>query len=148
MAISGTTGWTGGTIGGLSLPSASYDPSLVTYVNGVELVVSQWEFTLLFSQISGTVQPAQADAEPTDEPRVQVTKSLIGRFAMSPQHTKAFLEILRQRVAAYEEQYGELPAIPLLLPGTGAPGGEGSTPSQTSDLTAEPTSPEESSQGG
>jgi hypothetical protein len=133
---------------GISLSPAAYDPGLVTYINAVEMIVSQWEFTLLFSQISGTVQPAPTEVEPTVEPSVKVTKNLIGRFAMSPQHAKAFLEILRQRVVAYEEQYGELPAVTTLLAGEQAASSEDSTPSRTSELPAEPTSPEEPSQGG
>jgi hypothetical protein len=148
VAVSGSTGWTGGSVGGISLPTATYDAGLVTYINGVEILVSQWEFTVLFSQISGTIQPAKAGAESAVGPHIQVTNTLVGRFAMSPQHAKALLEILRQRVEHYEAQYGELPALSLLLPGTEAQGGEGSTPSPTSDLPAEPTSPEESSQGG
>jgi hypothetical protein len=148
VVVSGGTGWTGGTVGGISLPTATYDAGLVTYINGVEILVSQWEFTVLLSQISGTIQSSQAGPEPAAEPRVQVTKTLVGRFAMSPQHAKALLEILRQRVEHYEAEYGELPALSLLLPGAETQGGEGSTPSPTSDLPAEPTSPEESSQGG
>lgn len=148
MVVSGGTGWIGGNVGGVGLSPTTYDAGLLTYVNAVEMIVSQWEFTLLFSQISGTVQPAQADEESAVEPRVQATKNLIGRFAMSPQHAKALLEILRQRLDAYEAQYGELPAISLLLPGTETRGGEGSTPSPASELPVEPTSPEEPSQGG
>lgn len=127
----------------------TYDAGLVTYVNGVEIVQSQWEFTLLFSQISGNPQPpVQPGTESRTEPRVQLTKTLVGRFAMSPQHAKAFVEILRQRVQAYEDKFGVLPAYQLLL----APeeqGDEGSEPSPSSDLPAESpsTSPEESSHG-
>jgi hypothetical protein len=148
MVASGGTAWGGGTGGTISLSSPTYDAGLATYVNGVEILASQWEFTLLFSQISGSLQPSQSAAEPGAAPDVQVTKTLVGRFAMSPQHAKALVEILRQRVEGYEAQFGALPALSLLLPGSEVQGGEGSGPSPRSDLPAEPTSPEESSQGG
>lgn len=145
MVVSGGTVWGGGGVGSSSL---TYDAGLATYVNGVEILASQWEFTVLLSQISGTLQPSQPVAESEVEPAIKVTKTLVGRFAMSPQHAKALVEILRQRVEAYEAQYGALPALSLLLPDSETQGGDGSEPSPTSDLPAEPTSPEEPSQGG
>lgn len=139
------------------------DAGLATYVNGVQILASQWEFTLLFSQTSATPGAQQ----PGEELAVQVTRNLVGRFVMSPQHAKAFAEILRQNVQKYEEQHGE---IPLMLAPEGpasaeepAPGGEAAPPPEEAvrrvveaarpkpdnDLPAEPptTSPEESSHG-
>jgi hypothetical protein len=72
----------------------------------------------------------------------------VGRFAMSPQDAKALVEILRQRVEAYEAQYGALPALSLLLPTPEKQGSEGTQPSPQNDLPAESTSPEKPPQGG
>jgi len=85
----------------------SADSGLAAYVNGVQVLVSQWDFTLLFSQASGTPGVPQAG----EEPSIQVTRNFIGRFAMSPQHAKAFSELLRRNVQLYEAQYGEIPVL-------------------------------------
>ena len=126
------------------------DTGLATYVNGAEILTSQWEFTLLFSQVSATPRPEQAGAEPA----YQVTKSLVGRFAMSPQHAKAFVEAMHQNVRSYEEQFGEIPLFPqerAVPPPEEAVRRvvEAAGPEPEGDLPTEPpaTSPEESSNG-
>jgi hypothetical protein len=120
------------------------DAGLATYVNGVEILASQWDFTFLFSQVSAT--PRQL--KPGEEVGVQVTKNLVGRFVMSPQHAKAFVEILRQNVQTYEDQHGEIPLLGTTLEQLAPQVIDAPQPEPTVDLPTEPpTSPEEPSHG-
>lgn len=42
----------------------------------------------------------------------EVSNYLVERIVMSPQHTKAFLRVLAENVARYEERMGEIVAEP------------------------------------
>jgi hypothetical protein len=42
--------------------------------------------------------------------------NLVQRVVMSPEHAKAFLELLRESVANYEEQFGEIKPAPKQPP--------------------------------
>ena len=85
----------------------AFDGGLATYVNGVQVLASQWDFTILFVQTSATASGKQ----PSEQFGIEVTRNLVGRFVMSPQHAKAFAEILRQNVQTYEAQHGEIPLM-------------------------------------
>jgi len=66
-----------------------------TYANNAQLEVSNWDFRLIFGEVTGREGETLCV-----EQRVAV--------AMSPQHTKALLELLTRHVAAYEERVGQI----------------------------------------
>ncbi len=66
-------------------------PSL--YVNSAQFVITNWDLRLLFGEIV-----PDADGGLKTEPRASIV--------MSPQHMKAFLEILNARFAEYEKANG------------------------------------------
>jgi hypothetical protein len=81
-----------------ALPTS--ETTVPIYANGVEVVFSQWDFTFNLSHLFGTG---------TEEGKPAVGKQSVARVVMSPQHTKAFLSVLRQNVGAYEERFGPIP---------------------------------------
>jgi len=71
------------------------DSAPVFYVNSTGIRVSQWDF--LFQM--GTIAAMSSDG-------IKVKEGL--RVYMSPQHTKAFLELLAKQVKIYEEQFNTI----------------------------------------
>jgi hypothetical protein len=78
---------------------------LVQYCNAAQVIATEWDISLDFSQL--VPFPPQ---EPGGQP--SVARNTVARIIMSPQHAKAFSELLRQNVADYERQHGELPLLP------------------------------------
>ena len=87
------------------------DGGALPYVNGVQVVFSPWDFQLLFSQLSGMIvgdTPDQTNQE----------SRMISRLIMSPQHAKAFLQLLANNISTYEQNFGEIPDL-LSVDGSG-----------------------------
>ena len=72
-----------------------------SYCNAVQMWFSQWDFAFEFSLLAA-VPPSEAGQQP------QVMKYVVDRVIMSPQHAKAFLDVLRKNVEQFEQQHGEL----------------------------------------
>jgi hypothetical protein len=72
------------------------DSSPVFYVNSTGVRITQWDFLFQLGTIS----------EVTDA-GVKVKENL--RVYMSPQHTKAFLDLLSRQVRVYEEKFHAIP---------------------------------------
>ena len=89
-----------GNIEGVPLSVPSLPPTPSRYCNSVLLNSSQWDFTLHFAQL------VPAPSTPGEAPSIQYLP--IESIAMSPQHTKAFLSVLRQHVETWENQFGEI----------------------------------------
>lgn len=71
------------------------------YSNNVQILLSTWDFTFEFSQLLlGT--PDEENQPPT------LSVGAAQRIIMSPQHAKAFLNVLRENVAQWEQQFGEI----------------------------------------
>jgi Protein of unknown function (DUF3467) len=88
----------------LALPPLQPSGQLPRYANNVNLNVSAWDFTITFTHlVAGPI------AGPDQEP--EIANYLVERIVMSPQHTKAFLNLLTENVARYEERMGEV-AVP------------------------------------
>jgi len=64
------------------------------YSNSVQLVVGPWDFTFTFGEVK----------KPGDNPVVENQVAVI----MSPQHAKAFANILMNHVSEYEKKIGEI----------------------------------------
>lgn len=75
------------------------------YCNGVQIVISSWDFNFEFYQVVPI--PGEQEGEPTT-----LSRNVVQRTVMSPQHAKAFLEVLRQNVAAWEAQFGQIQSPP------------------------------------
>lgn len=84
--------------------SNSADPR---YTNGVQVMYSPWDFHVYFVRATPTLK--QIDGAQTIETGEQV----VDRVVMSPQHAKAFLEVLRDNVQKYESQHGEIPVVSI-----------------------------------
>ena len=84
--------------GGLSSPPSQYS-------NGAQIVISVWDFNFEFYHVVPI--PSEQEGEPPT-----LSRSVVQRVVMSPQHAKAFSEILGQNVAAWEQQYGEIQPPP------------------------------------
>jgi|SRR4051812_35284190 hypothetical protein len=82
-------------------------PSLGTYANDVNVSNSPWDFVFDFAQLVG----APRVAPPAEGEDAEVLKHVVGRFVMSPQHTKAFLQVLAENIARYEAQWGDIPDV-------------------------------------
>jgi hypothetical protein len=67
----------------------------------VNLNVSAWDFTFTFTHLVAT--PKGGPDEPPE-----IANYLVERIVMSPQHTKAFLRVLSENMAQYEERMGEV----------------------------------------
>lgn len=72
------------------------------YSNSVNLVVTPWDFTFSFGEIK---QPGEKT----------VIENLVG-IVMSPQHAKAFANILISKVHEYEKSIGEIKVPGLASP--------------------------------
>lgn len=73
----------------------------VSYCNGVQISVSQWDVTCLFFH-SIPVPVDQAD------PAAQQERRLVQGVVMSPQHAKALAGLLRRHVEGWEQVNGEI----------------------------------------
>jgi hypothetical protein len=71
------------------------------YCNNAQILTSSWDFNFEFSQLVPI--PSEREGEPP-----VVSKNAVQRIVMSPQHAKAFSNILKQNVEQWEQQFGEL----------------------------------------
>ena len=74
------------------------------YANSVQMRVNIWDFFLVF----GTLQQQS-------ETQVEI-RNFQGIY-LSPQQAKAFLGLLQQNVAGYENAFGEIKLDPRMAPG-------------------------------
>lgn len=88
---------------------AMHAPS--SYCNGMQIYVTQWDVTLEFFQLIPLPHEEEGAVEGGVSPVIATGRKLIQRIVMSPQHAKAFLEVLGQNVAEYEKLYGEVPLL-------------------------------------
>lgn len=72
------------------------------YVNSFEIFWSQWDFLYSFQHVF------KLPGNPGEIEKVEMDRSLVSRMVMSPQHAKAFLEVLRAQVEKFENKYGEI----------------------------------------
>lgn len=73
------------------------------YVNAVNIIVTNWDFRLLLGEV-GPVSGGKVGIKP------------LASIVMSPEHTKALLQVLTKNVADYEKQHGEIAwKVPQLL---------------------------------
>jgi hypothetical protein len=75
------------------------------YCNSAKIVISFFDFNFEFSQ-RVPVPGGQAGELSA------VSANLIQRIVMSPEHAKAFLELLQRNVAEYEGQFGQIKPVP------------------------------------
>jgi hypothetical protein len=86
-----------------------------TYINGVSITVSPWDFCLLFSR----ALPAEPLSEdPQARPNAQRERrelamqgEVVQRIVMSPEHAKAMVSQLAENVAMFESEFGTIPAV-------------------------------------
>ncbi len=76
------------------------NPPSSIYANQVELQITNWDFRFRF----GEVIDQQSDGASVAER---------ARIIMSPQHTKAFLNVLSENVRKYEAAFGEIRVNPI-----------------------------------
>jgi hypothetical protein len=82
-----------------------------TYVNGIQIVYSPWDFSLLLSRAVPTEFHPEAPAEGQVRFRVEAVPQFVETLVMSPQHAKAMLKALEDNIKAYEKDHGEIPLI-------------------------------------
>jgi hypothetical protein len=70
------------------------------YANSIQLQVNVWDFRVVFGEIQDS----------TDE-AIRIEEQV--RVTMSPQHTKAFLDLLSTHVQKYEAAFGEIRTSPI-----------------------------------
>jgi len=76
----------------------------IQYCNAAQVIATEWDVSLDFAQLVLTL-PQQPGESPS------VVRNPLTRIVMSPQHAKAFLELLKRQVADYERQHGEIPLL-------------------------------------
>ena len=76
-------------------------PSLPRYCNATNVMFSQWDVMFEFSQIVAT-----PPGTPDDAP--QVARHVVERLIMSPQHAKAFSQVLSENIKHFEAEHGEI----------------------------------------
>jgi Protein of unknown function (DUF3467) len=83
-----------------------------SYCNAVQIFFSPWEFNFELAHLAPEVriEPMEPSGQ-APEPAVEVHKHIVAKVVMSPQHTKALLKVLRDNVANYEGQFGEIPDV-------------------------------------
>jgi hypothetical protein len=86
-------------------PTAGPSP----YCNNAKITLSFFDFYIEFLQ-NVPVLGGQTGVPPENAP------NLVQRIVMSPEHAKAFLELLGESVANYEKQFGEIKPKPDLPP--------------------------------
>lgn len=85
------------------------------YVNGVAITVSPWDFCLLF--LRGL--PNQPLSEATEVEVIEgrgrrpLDAEVVQRIVMSPEHAKSMAARLQENVVLYEQEFGEIPTVPL-----------------------------------
>jgi hypothetical protein len=79
------------------------NPPISVYANQMELQITNWDFRFRFGEVSDQ-----------QEGITNVTEK--ARVVMSPQHTKAFLNILTENVRKYESKFGEIRITPSESP--------------------------------
>lgn len=72
------------------------------YVNGFQVLWSQWDFMFSLHHVYSV---AGADGSAQDG-RVSVA-----RLVMSPQHMKALLKVVQEQVGNYEKRFGVIPLL-------------------------------------
>jgi hypothetical protein len=93
-------------------PRLQSQPEGASYVNGVAITVSPWDFCLLFSRAIPT-DPLSDDPGTQTGARgrheVAMQGDVVQRIVMSPEHAKAMAAQLAQNVTLYENEFGEIP---------------------------------------
>lgn len=83
------------------------------YVNSVGIRASQWDIAVdLIHQFAFPLTP---------DP--QLANQLVSRVVMSPMHAKALAHVLQTAVDGWQEKFGDLPSIDILLPQPSQEGG-------------------------
>jgi hypothetical protein len=78
------------------------------YVNGIAILYSPWDFSLVF--LRGL--PAESGAGAGgDEHAFETEAQAVNSVVMSPQHAKAMLKALADNIEAYEKEHGEIPVV-------------------------------------
>jgi len=93
-----------GSVGHSSEPGSTVVESPLLYSNRVQIQLSSWDFNFEFAQLLIVPNDQEGQA-------ATVAVNAIQRIVMSPQHAKAFLEILRQNVEEWEKQFGEIQLV-------------------------------------
>lgn len=75
--------------------------SPAAYTNGVNIVASQWDITILFFHSAPALQSDAGGEQPMEQRLVQ-------GVVMSPQHAKALVLVLDKNVKAWEDQNSEI----------------------------------------
>ena len=86
-------------------------PEPMTYVNGVAITVSPWDFCMMFSRAVPS-EPLSADPEAqlgAVRREVPMVGEIVERIVMSPEHAKALAAQLTENVALFEAEFGEIP---------------------------------------
>jgi Protein of unknown function (DUF3467) len=97
------------------------------YVNGIAILYSAWDFSLVF--LRGL--PAESGAGAGGgEHSFETTAQAVSSVVMSPQHAKAMLKALADNIQAYEKEHGEIPVVKP-APGSAAPPSSPPTDSPT-----------------
>ena len=95
----------------LPVPLGALPAAPVTYVNGVQVTASEWDFTLLFS-VATPRWAQQADGEPAPiTAEVRVAQGVV----MSPQQAKVLTTLLDRNVKRWEKQNGKIKIAPRVI---------------------------------
>jgi len=92
-------------------PRGQVAAEATTYVNGVAITVSPWDFCLMFSRAIPT-EPLADDPEAQlgqGRREVPLQGEVVQRIVMSPEHAKAMATQLAENVAMYEDEFGPIP---------------------------------------
>jgi len=82
-----------------------------TYINGVAVTVSPWDFCLMFSRAIPTDPLVNDPQAQVGEGRREVAMQgeVVQRIVMSPEHAKAMAAQLTQNVVLFESEFGPIP---------------------------------------
>jgi hypothetical protein len=92
----------------VGVPSFGISQDPCRYVNGVAIRASQWDIAM--DLVQQFALPGPIDQSP------QSMNQIVCRTIMSPQHAKALAHYLQQAVDGWEEKFGPLPSIEVLMP--------------------------------
>jgi len=76
------------------------------YSNNVRVEVSPWDIKFIF----GEVEKAEVSADGRSISKLYVEDR--ARISMSPEHAKAFLNVLQKNIEQFEKQVGPIPTLP------------------------------------
>jgi hypothetical protein len=84
------------------------------YVNGVAITVSPWDFCLLFIRGLPNQPLSEVEVEVVEgRRRGPLDAEIVQRIVMSPEHAKSMVARLQENIELYEEEFGEIPTIPV-----------------------------------